>query len=846
MPWQLIFTSAPQGIAPGQSGFCTVARSAELREVLVTRLEQLSSYRHLATSGGSANPLIAAYRLLDIRGAKYHVLTRIRDAGLDFTSRTNHLAHHLVFTPQELPGLPSPALLLRHWVGWRRVWREQPRWLTEADLVQLGQVPRAIPLPAATWAQWAGDAGRAAGLLETAHSQGCFLWSGPGQEEQFLDLYAEALQLLDPEGRNPAATWQLPFTTFLQGEDSVLDFQWRACWPATAAFVAAERASGTPIRLADLRVPDNRLAHIARHGSLPPPAPVLPPHAKTKLRLQPRQGGPGGPAGEADATLPARLSSAGRTFGRLLGRVFGPTGRWVCLAALVVSAAITAAIWWQSGLPDGPQPPDNSGGTLPPSPGATNPGAAPATVRPAGRPPSGARTVRPEPDREASPRGRAAVAALLPDVETHLLLTGGAQPIEWHPRGALTRLLETISREVNPVPVADLEIYRQPLSVVDDWPRLTNAAGRLTCDFNPFARQLTGRALAGQGWSLDFAEWHKAPTEGTVRLQAEAGETLGSCAWFFQPAPYASNAFPVFRLLVIDPAHPPPPAELPIELLRADQTNWLATLREPLRGRLQRWFLPPGAGLRFHPCVPGGEGRGPADLLTQLPEALKPPPGCELDFRSLRERASLERQHREEWEAHRGARIEELQAQLAQSATNGSAWPMGSLAGLSQEHPLYSFPQYLRTQRPTGEQTNQYVTYVRRVLETGTSSNRWNAAVLLGALNLNGPMALREVQPFLAGAMTVRGLAGTEPPGRDFFWRAWSELEARDRARAELRQLQQSLSPEAALPPIPVVPAGLDQLAHVSLMFEHRGGALELIRFPSRGRPQPPVSHDRD
>src|ERR1017187_249750 len=96
MPKQLIYTSAPRGIVPGQSGYCTVARSDEMREALILRLEQLSYYQHLSLSGGTERP-ISAYRIVDIRGTRYHVLSKIQDAGLDFTGRTNFIAHHLVF-----------------------------------------------------------------------------------------------------------------------------------------------------------------------------------------------------------------------------------------------------------------------------------------------------------------------------------------------------------------------------------------------------------------------------------------------------------------------------------------------------------------------------------------------------------------------------------------------------------------------------------------------------------------------------------------------------------------------------------------------------------------------------
>src|SRR5437867_9020143 len=108
MARQLIYTSALRTLVPGQSGYGTVARSTDLREALIQRLEQISYYQHIGAPGTGATQshVVSAYRILDFRGSRYHILSRIQDAGLDFTSRTNHLAHHLVFEPVELAGVP--------------------------------------------------------------------------------------------------------------------------------------------------------------------------------------------------------------------------------------------------------------------------------------------------------------------------------------------------------------------------------------------------------------------------------------------------------------------------------------------------------------------------------------------------------------------------------------------------------------------------------------------------------------------------------------------------------------------------------------------------------------------
>ena len=62
MPLQLIYTSAPRGVVAGRSGYCTVARSATLREAVTLQLEKWSRLRHVfrcfetvGTDTGSTN-----------------------------------------------------------------------------------------------------------------------------------------------------------------------------------------------------------------------------------------------------------------------------------------------------------------------------------------------------------------------------------------------------------------------------------------------------------------------------------------------------------------------------------------------------------------------------------------------------------------------------------------------------------------------------------------------------------------------------------------------------------------------------------------------------------------------
>jgi len=123
------------------------------------------------------------------------------------------LAHHLLFLPEELAALPSPAALLRHWPGWFEGWEGEPRLLDEFPPDSFNQVP-APTWPARAWQELTGDAGRAAGLLESDYVRGCYLECPTGPGPGLLDLICESLQLLNPDGRTPIRCWEHTFTTY--------------------------------------------------------------------------------------------------------------------------------------------------------------------------------------------------------------------------------------------------------------------------------------------------------------------------------------------------------------------------------------------------------------------------------------------------------------------------------------------------------------------------------------------------------------------------------------------------------------------------------------------------------
>lgn len=227
MPQQLIYTSAPRGIVAGRSGHCTVARSASMREALMLQLEKFCYYQHLSLSGGQERPIFSC-RIVDIRGTRFHVLSRIQDAGLDFTGRTNFIAHHLVFTPEEIRQFPTPPVILREWPGWVKSWTKEPQLLENEDWAELTVFAGKTNVPAQTWQRVTGDAVNGYGLLEAR--VGASFRVDDQTDETVLELIAESLEFLEVRDARRdfrTAAWNYTFTTSMQEQDNPADFRWR-------------------------------------------------------------------------------------------------------------------------------------------------------------------------------------------------------------------------------------------------------------------------------------------------------------------------------------------------------------------------------------------------------------------------------------------------------------------------------------------------------------------------------------------------------------------------------------------------------------------------------------------
>ncbi|MEJ6620431.1 MAG: hypothetical protein QNL93_00625, partial [Opitutae bacterium] len=272
MAQQLIFTSTPQGLEPGRTGYCTVARHKDLRHRLVRELERLSVYDFGQQVSGNRVE-ISIYRKITLGSEEFYVLTKICDAGLDYTNRTNYLAHHLILDGFEIAHCPSPAEIFLNWNGWKSKWEEGPRYLNPGEEITLTGYKSSGLVPCKNWLSFTNDPGNAATLVSPEMLKPIVLENVPAKSEHLLQLFAESSALL----KLSLDAWDYSFTTFIQGNDDVKSF----AWIGIEGQPAGERLKQGGVKnYIDLRnwssstisnEVDASLAHVARKGPTAPP-----------------------------------------------------------------------------------------------------------------------------------------------------------------------------------------------------------------------------------------------------------------------------------------------------------------------------------------------------------------------------------------------------------------------------------------------------------------------------------------------------------------------------------------------------------------------------------------------
>ncbi|MDR1493299.1 MAG: hypothetical protein LBT05_11340 [Planctomycetaceae bacterium] len=278
---ELVYTSAPRGLKPGSQGFCTVACTAGIPPNLTTRLEALSGYRHLFPpheSQSVINPIAYSHLIQNIGGVEWHILSRIADAGLDYTQRVNKLAHHIALEPHELPAAGPAAFFLQTQLFLQH-WNDNPMTIaTPRTFPNIESSPRVCT----SWKEVTDDAGWGGALAETAKDgRSVALIVSP--EMNPLSLFEESLALLPPEQR-----WQVTWTTYYMRFPSGVSCRWKCLIADSSAPPPIAAASDMLIMdlTQSMRKPvPTALVKLARIGAPPRKVPLVaaPPAAKNPV-----------------------------------------------------------------------------------------------------------------------------------------------------------------------------------------------------------------------------------------------------------------------------------------------------------------------------------------------------------------------------------------------------------------------------------------------------------------------------------------------------------------------------------------------------------------------------------
>lgn len=222
MTQELLYTSAPKGLKPGSRGFCTVVSTQGLPAPLVTALEGMSAIRPVYPHGDSRaadNPVNWSHMLLSAGGRPLHVLSRVADYGLDYSQRSNKLAHHVVLSDAECVAA-GPAWVLQQPGVLQAAWDGAVRTLPQGRAIPRG---RSGSLRAAAWERATGDAGWAgvvAEALQADPNRQVFFIFSPGMD--LLPLVSEVLALLPEPLR-----WRITFSTYCTQLPPNATCQWR-------------------------------------------------------------------------------------------------------------------------------------------------------------------------------------------------------------------------------------------------------------------------------------------------------------------------------------------------------------------------------------------------------------------------------------------------------------------------------------------------------------------------------------------------------------------------------------------------------------------------------------------
>jgi hypothetical protein len=238
-----------------------------LSKALQDRLESLSGYEHafaVTDKRAALNPVNYSHLIVTVANQRLHLLSRVADAGADYSGRSNKLAHHVILQPAELTAA-SPASTLATPGFCKTQFDGTPRSIPQ------GATPPTTPRPLTVCSAWesvckdAGWAGYLAELTLQNPSRATTLIYAPGCD--VLPLVVEALSLL-PADRQ----WRTTFSTFFTKLPAGVECQWRFVLDGTPAADQARRnLQSPPIDLTSAgKVPSaGPLVEAARTGRMP-------------------------------------------------------------------------------------------------------------------------------------------------------------------------------------------------------------------------------------------------------------------------------------------------------------------------------------------------------------------------------------------------------------------------------------------------------------------------------------------------------------------------------------------------------------------------------------------------
>jgi hypothetical protein len=282
---ELLYTSAARGLKPGSRGFCTVVSSQGIPAPLASALESLSSYRHVYRPGdpqSGDNPVAWSHVRLSAAGRQYSVLSRISDYQLDYSDRSNKLAHHVALeTREQTDGGPAWNLAQPQFM--ETSWDGTPRVIPSGRRALQGSWDVAV---CTAWQTLTGDAGWAGVLAESFLAnpeRHAYIVFSPGMD--LLPLMVEAIGLLPPERR-----WEATFSTYYTSHPPGVVCNWR-CVLADSPEAKQSRRSvqGLRINLCQALPPAIGGAFVdsARKGRIPMMTALTVPASTSTINRQP-------------------------------------------------------------------------------------------------------------------------------------------------------------------------------------------------------------------------------------------------------------------------------------------------------------------------------------------------------------------------------------------------------------------------------------------------------------------------------------------------------------------------------------------------------------------------------